>query len=103
MIRWESALPIQPSRNCRSQTRRGLAEGGRVERHIETFATTTSDLERLSAWLAGHGVTHVAMEATGVYWKPVWAVRGGLCARAGQRPPRQGRAGAQDGRERCDL
>src|SRR4051812_48595067 len=51
-----------------------LAEGGRVERHVETFATTTLDLERLSAWLAGHGVTHVAMEATGVYWKPVWAV-----------------------------
>src|SRR3954470_20609499 len=51
-----------------------LAEGGRVERHVETFATTTSDLERLSDWLAGHGVTHVAMEATGVYWKSVWAV-----------------------------
>jgi len=51
-----------------------LAEGRRVVRHVETFATTTSDLERLSAWLAGHGVTHVAMEATGVYWKPVWAV-----------------------------
>src|SRR5215216_6322205 len=51
-----------------------LAEGGRVVRHVETFATTTSDLERLSAWLAGYGVTHVAMEATGVYWKPVWAV-----------------------------
>src|SRR4051794_5744928 len=51
-----------------------LAEGGRVERHVETFATTTADLERLSAWLAGHGVTQVAMEATGVYWKPVWAV-----------------------------
>ncbi len=51
-----------------------LAEGGRVERHVETFATTTADLERLSAWLAGYGVTPVAMEATGVYWKPVWAV-----------------------------
>src|SRR3954465_6737593 len=51
-----------------------LAEGGRVERPVETLATTTSDLERLSVWLAGHGVTHVAMEATGVYWKPVWAV-----------------------------
>ena len=51
-----------------------LAEGRRVVRHVETFATTTSDLERLSAWLASHGVTHVAMEATGVYWKPVWAV-----------------------------
>jgi transposase len=51
-----------------------LAEGRRIVRHVETFATTTSDLERLSAWLASHGVTHVAMEATGVYWKPVWAV-----------------------------
>ena len=51
-----------------------LAEGGRVKRHVETFATTTADLERLSAWLAGYGVTHVAMEATGIYWKPVWAV-----------------------------
>src|SRR4051794_23238153 len=51
-----------------------LAEGGHVKRHVETFDTTTADLERLSAWLAGHGVTHVAMEATGVYWKPVWAV-----------------------------
>src|SRR5918912_908699 len=51
-----------------------LAEGGRVERHVESFATTTADLERLSAWLAGHGVTHLAMEATGVHWKPVWAV-----------------------------
>jgi transposase len=51
-----------------------LAEGRHVARHVETFATTTADLERLSAWLAGHGVTQVAMEATGVYWKPVWAV-----------------------------
>ncbi|CAA9221340.1 MAG: Mobile element protein [uncultured Acetobacteraceae bacterium] len=47
---------------------------GRVERSVETFGTTTSELERLARWLAGHGVTHVAMEATGVYWKPVWAV-----------------------------
>jgi transposase len=51
-----------------------LAEGSRVVRHVETFATTTSDLERLGTWLSSHGVTHVAMEATGVYWRPVWAV-----------------------------
>src|SRR3954452_18829070 len=51
-----------------------IAEGARVVRHVETFATTTADLERLSAWLKSHGVTHVVMEATGVYWKPVWAV-----------------------------
>ena len=36
--------------------------------------TATRDLLELADWLAGHGVTHVAMEATGVYWKPVWHV-----------------------------
>ncbi len=51
-----------------------LAETGDVIRHVETFGTTTTQLERLSEWLAGHKVTHVALEATGVYWKPVWAV-----------------------------
>ena len=54
-----------------------LAEAGGVTRLVETFATTTSELERLSEWLAGHGVTCIAMEATGVYWKPVWAVLAG--------------------------
>ena len=37
-----------------------------------TFATTTGALIELQEWLSTHGVTHVAMEATGVYWKPVW-------------------------------
>jgi transposase len=37
-----------------------------------SFATTTAALVELQEWLTGHGVTHVAMEATGVYWKPVW-------------------------------
>jgi transposase len=50
-----------------------IADGG-VAQHVETFGTTTSELERLARWLAEHGVTHAAMEATGVYWKPVWAV-----------------------------
>ena len=54
-----------------------LAEAGGVVRLVETFATTTAEVERLSEWLAGHGVTAVAMEATGVYWKPVWAVLAG--------------------------
>ena len=39
-----------------------------------TFDTTTPGLRALSAWLAEAGCTHVAMEATGVYWKPVWHV-----------------------------
>ena len=54
-----------------------LAEAGGVIRLVETFATTTAELERLSEWLAGHGVTGIAMEATGVDWKPVWAVWAG--------------------------
>ena len=45
-----------------------------VEQHVETFATTTAALLRLSDWLTGYGITHVAMEATGVYWRPVWHV-----------------------------
>jgi transposase len=51
-----------------------LAAGGRVAREVRTFATTTAGLLELAAWLAENGCTHVAMEATGVYWKPVWHV-----------------------------
>ncbi|MFZ1430479.1 MAG: IS110 family transposase [Geminicoccaceae bacterium] len=51
-----------------------VARNRTVEHHLETFATTTTALERLSCWLTGYAITHVAMEATGVYWKPVWAV-----------------------------
>ena len=51
-----------------------LACGGRVEKEVRTFKTTTSELLALADWLDGHGVAHVVMEATGVYWKPVWHV-----------------------------
>src|SRR5271169_2184617 len=47
---------------------------GSVERNVRTFKTTTKDLLALSQWLAEEGCTHVAMEATGVYWKPVWHI-----------------------------
>lgn len=39
---------------------------------VRSFATTTSALLALNDWLSEHAVTHVAMEATGVYWKPIW-------------------------------
>ena len=45
-----------------------------VRREVRTFKTTTKELLALSDWLAGEGCTHLAMEATGVYWKPVWHV-----------------------------
>jgi transposase len=41
---------------------------------VQTFGTTTPDLLALRDWLAAHQVTHVAMESTGVYWKPVYSV-----------------------------
>jgi transposase len=47
---------------------------GSVKREVRTFKTTTKELLALSDWLAGEGCTNIAMEATGVYWKPVWHV-----------------------------
>jgi transposase len=51
-----------------------LAFGSQVKREVETFETTTSGLLNLLGWLGEQGCTHVAMEATGVYWKPVWNI-----------------------------
>ena len=53
---------------------------GKVFEEIRTFSTMTADLLALADWLTGHGVTHVAMESTGVYWKPVFNIlEGGVC------------------------
>ena len=51
-----------------------IREHGRMEKLERRFGTFTRDLEDLAEWLAQHQVTHLAMEATGVYWKPVWNV-----------------------------
>src|SRR5215472_9569056 len=51
-----------------------LMVGGKVSRECRTFDTTTAGLEALLSWLTESGCTHVAMEATGVYWKPVWNI-----------------------------
>ena len=48
--------------------------GGVRSEEVVQFATTVRGLLTLHDWLAAHGVTQVAMEATGVYWKPVWAI-----------------------------
>jgi transposase len=51
-----------------------VVSGGEVVRDVRTFETTTVSLMALSEWLAENGCRHVAMEATGVYWKPVWHI-----------------------------
>lgn len=50
------------------------AAGKRVSKETRVFATFTKDLLELGQWLTSLGVTEVAMESTGVYWKPVYAV-----------------------------
>src|SRR3982750_1605255 len=47
---------------------------GRKRQQVRVYGTFTQDLLALADWLQENGVTHVAMEATGVYWRPVWAV-----------------------------
>ena len=54
---------------------RHMADGV-VRREVRTFKTTTRDLMDLSEWLSAEGCTDIAMEATGIYWKPVWHVLG---------------------------
>ena len=52
---------------------RGPGDGSRRSQEVREFRTWTSSLRGLREWLAAEGVTQVAMEATGVYWRPVWA------------------------------
>ena len=54
--------------------------GGRPRKEQRRFGTFTADLLQLADWLRVCGVTHVAMEATGVYWKPVWNILDGQFA-----------------------
>ncbi|MDR5728565.1 MAG: IS110 family transposase [Terriglobia bacterium] len=52
---------------------RHMAEG-KIATEVKSFLTTTRELMELSDWLSAEGATHIAMEATGVYWKPVWHI-----------------------------
>jgi transposase len=51
---------------------RRIADADRLEEQVCSFGTTTAELLALADWLATHGVRQVAMESTGVYWKPVY-------------------------------
>ena len=48
--------------------------GSGITEQTKTFGTFTEDLEQLRDWLQGHRITHLAMESTGVYWKPVFNI-----------------------------
>src|SRR3954454_9764800 len=82
------------------------AEGTGREQHVAEFPTTVAGLLTLRDWLAAHRVTQVTMEATGVFWKPVWAVLEDefellrrLPRRADRRPDRDDRGADRPFRE----
>jgi transposase len=54
--------------------RRRIEMDGRVEKEVARFGTSTKELRRLCEWLKEWEIIQVAMEATGVYWKPIWNV-----------------------------
>ena len=53
---------------------RVLGDDDRAQSIKRTFGTMTHELEQLRGWLSQCGVTHVAMESTGVFWKPLWNI-----------------------------
>jgi transposase len=59
------------SRSVQATVRR-LGEDRRIRQETRTFGTMTRDILEMADWLEAEGVTHVAMESTGVYWKPIY-------------------------------
>ena len=59
---------------------------GRAQKEIRTFGTMTDEVLRLADWLTAAGCTHVALESTGVYWKPI-VRREALLDREGMKGP----------------
>ena len=70
---------------------------GTRQSHVRTCGTMAAELAALREWLESQGVTHVAMESTGVYWKPVWVVlEEAFTCLLVQRGPRQAGPGPQE-------
>jgi transposase len=53
---------------------RRMSPDGKISKVVRTYKTVTRELSTLAGWLTNEGVTHVAMESTGVYWKPIFNV-----------------------------
>ena len=75
-----------------------LAVGGDIETVKRSFSTMSAGVSELAVWLSEHQVGTVVMEATGVYWKPVYYGLEGLVGELwlGERRARQAGAGPQD-------
>lgn len=71
-------FPFYVNRGCgldvHQQTVVASISGKDIEAETKTFGTFTEDLYALTGWLQNNGITHIAMESTGVYWKPVYYI-----------------------------
>lgn len=71
-------FPVYVERGCgldvHQQTVVASIAGKDIEAETKTFGTFTQDLYELVGWLQNNGITHLAMESTGVYWKPVYHI-----------------------------
>ncbi len=72
------AFPQIIERGCgldvHKETIVATVKGSGIDEHTLTFGTFTSEIVSLAGWLSDLGVTHIAMESTGVYWKPIYYV-----------------------------
>lgn len=73
-LRYERVCGIDVHKQMVKACVRIPGSGPEREEIVKTFGTTTRELLRLSEWLKGLQITHVAMESTGVYWKPVYYI-----------------------------
>ncbi len=55
------------------------APNGKVQKQFRTFATTTTELLALADWLSAQQVSHVSIESTGVYWRPIFNILEAVC------------------------
>jgi len=82
VVPWRTTIEMLQERVCGMDSHkksiqacvRRRAPGGSVVSEVRSFGTMTRELMRLADWLMAEGVTHVAMESTGVYWEPVYNI-----------------------------
>lgn len=71
-------FPIYVERGCgldvHQKTVVASIIGKDIEEQTKTFGTFSDDLYQLVGWLQNNGITHIAMESTGVYWKPIYSI-----------------------------
>lgn len=68
----ESCAGLDVHKETVSVCVRHVDESGKVSSKVREFGTMTQDILSMGDWMASHRVRHVAMESTGVYWKPIW-------------------------------